>query len=71
MESKIELVFDTKLKRPACVLLQAAYGCGHNNPFMETTFDASKWLTFPTENMAKISGTREQWEKLAKKINSE
>ena len=61
----IVLVFDTQLKRPACVLIQAVYGCGHNNEFLGKTFDSSTWLTFPTPGMSRIRGTREQWKRAA------
>lgn len=71
MTDEIVLVFDTKLRRPACVLLQALYGCGHNNGFLQMTFDAQDWLTSPTEDMVRISGSREQWEQLAKSKTKE
>jgi len=61
----IVLVFDTKLKRPACVLLQAVYGCGHNNGFLQMTFDSRTWLVAPTPDMVRIRGTREQWKRSA------
>jgi hypothetical protein len=66
-DEEIVLVFDTKLKRPGCVLLQAIGGCGHNNHFMEMLFD--NWLTAPTPDMRRIRGTRAQWEKLAAQLN--
>lgn len=62
---EIVLVFDTKLRKPACVLLQALYGCGHNNEFLQRTFP--EWLTEPTENMLRISATRSQWKQLAER----
>lgn len=63
---QIVLLFDPKLRRPGCVILQAMAGCGHNNGFMEMNFD--NWLTSPTPDMKRISGTRQQWEGLAAKI---
>ena len=61
----IVLVFDKKLKRPACVLLQAVYGCGHNNGFLQMTFDSNTWLVAPTPDMVRVRGTREQWKRAA------
>lgn len=62
---KISLIYDLKLRRPACVLLQALYGCGDSNGFLQSTFDAKEWLTAPTEDMQRICGTKEEWERLA------
>lgn len=66
----IVLVFDTKLKRPACVLIQSAYGCGYNNGFLQRTFDSRTWLLAPTPDMARIRGTREQWKRAAASLVS-
>lgn len=65
-ENDIVLLFDIKLRRPACVLLQAMAGCGHNN-FLQMNFDSRDWLTAPTPDMRKVRGTREQWQRLAAK----
>ncbi len=67
---EIVLVFDTKLRRPACVLIQALYGCGENNGFLQMTFDTKTWLVAPTPDMIRIKGTKEQWEKMAKQTNA-
>lgn len=64
-EPVITLVVDAKLRQPACVLLQAAYGCGGSNSFVCRTFDTEDWLLAPTANMAKVTGTEEQWRQLA------
>jgi len=58
------LVYDIDLKAPACVLLQAAYGCGPN-PAALRYFDPKYWLTAPTPGMRKIAGTPEQWKRAA------
>ena len=66
----IVLVFDKKLNRPACVLLQAVYGCGHNNGFLQMTFDSNTWLVAPTPDMVRIRGTREQWKRAASMLSN-
>lgn len=58
------MVYDTDLKAPACVLLQAAFGCGAS-PHALTYFPARHWLTQPTPGMRKIAGTPEQWKQAA------
>lgn len=58
------MVYDTDLKAPACVLLQAAYGCGPS-PAALRHFKSQHWLTAPTPGMRKIAGTPEQWKKAA------
>lgn len=63
------LVFDVKLKRPACVLLQAAYGCSPYGAVMK--FDSETWLVMPTDDMRRIKGTKEQWERLAAVVNAQ
>jgi len=68
---KRKLVFDIKLHRPACVLLQAAYGCGESNSFLQMTFDSRDWLVSPTPDMRVIEGTEEQWRKAAELIKME
>lgn len=54
------LVYDTDLKAPACVLLQAVYGCG-SYPAALRNFDSRHWLITPTKGMRKIAGTPEEW----------
>lgn len=67
-EPAITLVLDTKLMRPACVLLQAVYGCGANNGLLAREFDPVDWLVSPTPDMKRIEGTLEQWRQLAGKL---
>lgn len=66
-DDKIVLLFDTKLRKPGCVLLQAAAGCGQNNTFLQMTFE--HWLLAPTPDMKRIAGTKAQWQKIAKKFD--
>ncbi len=63
MSKNIVLVYDTDLKRPACVLLQAAYGADHG--LLYRFFDAKTWLLAPTPGMRKLSATAEQWQKVS------
>lgn len=65
MKEIIPLVFDTKLKRPACVLIQAIGG-GDRWALLDLFPD--NWLVHPTPDMKVIHGTREQWEGLAEKL---
>lgn len=58
------LVYDTDLRRPACVLIQAIAG-GDRGTLMRL-FDAETWLVNPTPGMKCIRGTREEWEKVAR-----
>lgn len=69
-DEQITLLFDMKLRKPACVLLQAAAGCAANNSFLSMTFESKDWLVFPTPDMARITGTRAQWEGLAAKMKA-
>lgn len=56
------LVFDPVLKRPGCVLLQAAHGVPWAD--MELTFPSSTWLLAPTPDMAVFEATPNQVQKL-------
>jgi hypothetical protein len=56
------IVFDCELRRPGCVLLQAAYGV---DPRIAHEFPAETWLISPTKNMARYQiATDEQLDKL-------
>lgn len=43
------LLYDPKLRRPGCVLLQAAMGCDHH--LLGRLFPAETWLAYPTPDM--------------------
>lgn len=62
-DENIVLVYDPDLKRPACVLIQAAYGCDYTN-LERVGFDASSWLVVPTPGMRKLSGDRALWQRV-------
>jgi hypothetical protein len=60
------IVFDAKLMRPACVLLQAAFGADNFN--VANLFDAKLWLVAPTPDMKRFEVTKEQLQLLVKKV---
>lgn len=62
---QIPLVIDTKLRQPACVLIQAAYGYGDSNGMLKMLFDSTCWLVAPTPDMYVVNGTLEQWQGFA------
>lgn len=72
MEETTVLVYDFDLKAPACVLIQAAYGCDTRNTAFDH-FDPNHWLLAPTPGMRKVAGTASQWKRAAeitKKMNN-
>lgn len=60
---RITMIYDVKLKAPACVLLQAAGQCNWSS--LAELFPTQYWLVTPTPGMQKISGTREEWKRAA------
>jgi hypothetical protein len=68
-DETFELVVDLETKRPGCVLLQAAYGCGGNNFLLHHVFSSEDWLIAPVTGFARVPGTLEQWKKLAKLLS--
>lgn len=69
MADIIKLLFDVKLMRPACVLLQAV--AGGDGSFLNQHFSSERWLVSPTDGMKLMSETREQWMKVIAKIENE
>lgn len=59
----ITLLFDVKLKRPACALLQALARCNPSDLY-NVGFDTHDWLVYPTADMQRISGTMEEWRRV-------
>lgn len=55
------IVFDTELRRPACVLIQAAMG---GDTGIANRFPSETWLIYPTPAMAVFPVTDEQIPKL-------
>lgn len=68
MNDKLALVVDVKQRRPACVLLQAAFGAFDYHRLM-SQFDPASWLVFPTDDMRLIEGSIAQWEHFAVECN--
>jgi hypothetical protein len=64
MSTKHALVYDLELKAPACVLLQAAMGCGAH-PAALRHFESRHWLTSPTPGMRAVEGTDDEWARVA------
>jgi hypothetical protein len=65
----IKIVFDIVQMRPACVLLQAAYGGDHSA--VSCFFEASTWLLAPTEDMRLVSiNSQEKLDKLVAFVSS-
>lgn len=62
---EMRILFDVKLKRPACVLLQATAGCDSHVVY---GFSAETWLTFPTDDMKVYEVTPDQLKLLEKKV---
>lgn len=66
MSDELTILFDPKLMRPGCVILQAAYGGDRR---AGTIFDSSTWLVAPTDGMRLIRGSLAQWQGLAQQVN--
>lgn len=60
----ITFIYDTDLRRPACVLLQAAMGGTIGTEF-HAIFGSANWLLAPTPGMKKLQATKEQWLKVS------
>jgi len=54
------LVYDLKLGRPGCVLLQAALGADYTHNF-QLDFPSESWLVAPTPDMKVYNLTDEQY----------
>lgn len=52
------IAYDTVLKRPGCVVVQA--GMGGSSSIVSQHFDAVDWLTYPTPDMKLFPTTEEQ-----------
>ena len=66
-EKTYDLVVDSVTKRPACVLLQAGYGC--NSHLVSELFDSKTWHLSPRPTFVVVNGTLYQWKGHAEKIN--
>jgi len=61
--TKVNLIYDVELRRPACILIQAAYGCDYMRLYRY--FPSDTWLDSLTTGMRKISGTDREWKAAA------
>ena len=61
----MRIVFDPKLRRPGCVLLQSAMGGTLTNARLEMLFPVETWLLAPTPDMRAFPVTDEQLTVLA------
>ena len=68
MDKLIKLAVDMNTQRPGCVLIQAV--AGGDSHFVSEMFDTEFWVLAPSDNMAVIAGTREQWEGHANKLKA-
>ena len=59
----MRILFDRTLKRPGCVMLQVACGCGLQAALM---FDSEDWLLTPTPDMRVYEVTEDEVVELAK-----
>jgi len=62
----ITLLYDKEKEAVGCVLLQAV--AGYSNTELVSRFNS--WLTFPTKDMKRITGTPEQWEAAISRSNA-
>ncbi len=58
-ETLYPLLYDVKLKRPGCVLLQAV--AGGDRALLDSLFSSEDWLITPTDDMMLMRGTLDQW----------
>jgi hypothetical protein len=68
-DDTVKLVFDTKLKRPACVILQAIYG-GDSGAVSEH-FPPDTWLITPTPDMTRFRIPRSRLPEIAERVIQE
>lgn len=61
----MRIAFDTKLRRPGCVLVQAALGASVPGTLFQLHFPHETWLTSPTDDMRVYPVTEEQLGKLS------
>lgn len=54
------LVYDVKLRRPGCVLLQAAMNGTVPSGLFQELFPSESWLLAPTDDMQTYNTTEEQ-----------
>lgn len=65
-DEDVVLVFDIKLKRPACALLQAAFGGDHR--VLLANFPVETWLINSTPDMQRFRIKRSELKEIAKNV---
>ncbi len=61
----MRIAFDVRLRRPGCVLVQAALGASVPGTLFQRHFPHETWLTAPTDDMQVYPVTEEQLAKLS------
>ena len=69
MSELIAIAMHLPSRRPACINLQAAFGCTDRNLFMQV-FDSQDWEVGDIKNIKLVAGTREQWLKHARHLET-
>lgn len=59
----MKIAYDTKLKRPGCAIVQAAFNC---DPRVANKFPTEVWLTSPTPEMRVYDANEDQMAYLVK-----
>lgn len=62
----IPILYDLKLMRPGCVLLQVVAGADRD-AFMKYFGGSDRWLVSPTPGMKVYRATAKQWEALSRR----
>ena len=68
MRRRMNLAFDIKILKPACVLVAAGYGA---DTALAHRFDPHHWLLAPTPNMKVYEVTEHQLEQLVNMVEKE
>jgi hypothetical protein len=63
---RVKIAFDIKLMRPACVLLQAVYGC---DAHVLRDFNGESWLLVPTDDLRLYELDEKQLRLLSQRVN--
>lgn len=62
------LVIDLVQRRPACAIVQAAYGLSNND--LLAHFNPRSWLSPPNDDMRVIDGTDDEFAVFAADVNA-
>lgn len=68
MAESRRLVFDTELRRPACVLLAAAFG---GDPELAEKFPTETWLLAPTPGMQAYEVDEKTFDRILETVRKE